>query len=108
MKTPIKAAGAVLAAGMILGVVTIAPASAVTKSYTAAQVAMHSTMTNCWTIVGKGVYNLTSYVNQHPGGAGNILSLCGHDGTQSFRAVHGTSGNAVSTLSQFKVGTLRK
>ncbi|CAB4934425.1 unannotated protein [freshwater metagenome] len=65
-------------------------------------------MTNCWTIVGKGVYNLTSYVNQHPGGAGNILSLCGHDGTQSFRAVHGTSGNAVSMLARLKIGTLRK
>ncbi|CAB4934441.1 unannotated protein [freshwater metagenome] len=32
MNTSMKAAGAVLAAGMILGAVTIAPASAVTKS----------------------------------------------------------------------------
>ena len=107
MNTSMKAAGAVLAAGMILGAVTIAPASAATKSYTAAQVAKHSTATNCSTIVGRGVYNLTSYVSQHPGGAGNILSLCGRNGTHTFRAMHGTSGNAVSMLAQLKVGTLR-
>jgi cytochrome b involved in lipid metabolism len=110
MTTPSKAAGAVLAFGLLAGgaALSVAPATAATKVYTAAQVAKHGTAKNCWTIIGKGVYNLTSWVNQHPGGAGNILSLCGRDGTQAFLAQHGTSGNAVSTLAQFRVGTLRK
>jgi len=110
MTTPSKVAGAVLAFGLLAGgaALSLAPATAATKSYTAAQVAKHGTARNCWTIIGKSVYNLTSWVNRHPGGAGNIVSLCGRDGTQAFLTKHGTSGNAVSTLSQFKIGTLRK
>jgi cytochrome b involved in lipid metabolism len=110
MNTSMKVTGAALAFGLLASgtAMSVAPASAVTKSYTTAQVAKHRTATNCWTIIGKGVYNLTSWVNQHPGGASRILSLCGRNGTQAFRNMHGTTGTPVSTLAQFKIGTLRK
>ena len=110
MTTSKKFAGAVLAFALLMGGVslTAAPASAATNSYTAAQVAKRNSATKCWTIIGKGVYNLTSWVNQHPGGADKILALCGRNGTQAFKGKHGTTGNPVSTLAQFKIGTLKK
>ncbi len=110
MKTSKKAAGAVLTFALLMGgaALTAAPAAAATKSYTAAQVKKHSKATDCWTIIGRGVYNLTSWVNQHPGGASKILALCGRNGTQAFKGMHGTSSTPVSTLAQFKIGTLRK
>ena len=110
MKSSKKVAGAVLAFALLMGgaAFTAAPASAATNSYTAAQVAKRNSATKCWTIIGRSVYNLTSWVNQHPGGASRILSLCGRNGTQAFRNMHGTTGTPVSTLAQFKIGTLRK
>ena len=84
------------------------PAHATTRYYTAAQVAQHKSSSNCWTIVGTGVYNLTSYVNRHPGGSWNITSLCGRNGTRAFQQMHGSSSSANSMLSSLRIGTLRK
>lgn len=85
-----------------------APANAATRYYTPAQVAQHKTASNCWTIVGRGVYNLTPYVHRHPGGSRNITSLCGRNGTRSFQLMHAGSSNANSMLSSLRIGTLRK
>ena len=110
MKASKKVAGAVLVFALLMGgaAFAAAPVSATTNSYTAAQVAKRNSATKCWTIIGKGVYDLTSWVNQHPGGASKILALCGRYGTQAFKGMHGTSGTPVSTLAQFKIGTWKK
>jgi cytochrome b involved in lipid metabolism len=42
----------------------------------------------CWTIVEERVYNLTEYVDRHPGGREEILNLCGVDGTAAFTQKH--------------------
>ena len=110
MKTSKTVAGAVLTFALLMGgaALTAAPAAAATKSYTAAQVAKRDSATKCWTIIGRSVYNLTSWVNQHPGGAEKILALCGGNGTKAFKGMHGTSGTPMSTLAQFRIGTLKK
>lgn len=77
-----------------------------TPTYTAAEVATHNTSSNCWSIIDSGVYNLTSWVNQHPGGSSRIIQLCGQDGTTRFRNQHGTGGSANSTLAGFRIGTV--
>jgi cytochrome b involved in lipid metabolism len=59
------------------------PANTVT--YTTAEVATRNTRTNCWTIVSGSVYNLTTYINSHPGGVTAISQICGKDGTALFR-----------------------
>lgn len=79
----------------------------VTKSYSKSQVAKHNTAGNCWTIVGKNVYNLTSYAKKHPGGASRIVRLCGKNGTAAFRNQHGTVGRANQVLKAYKVGTVK-
>ncbi|NQW73352.1 MAG: hypothetical protein HQ453_11520 [Actinobacteria bacterium] len=38
------------------------------KTYSAAQVAKHSTASSCWSIVGKSVYDLTKFIPFHSGG----------------------------------------
>ena len=61
-----------------------------TKSYTKAEVAAKNTASNCWTIVGNKVYDLTQWISRHPGGSGAIASLCGVDGTSGFKGKHGS------------------
>ncbi len=82
--------------------------SAKTASITldATEVAKHNNQNDCWTIVNNEVYDLTSYINSHPGGVPNIMRLCGIDGTQSFQAQHGSQGKPNSQLSNLVIGTV--
>ena len=45
---------------------------------TLAQVAQHSTSSDCWTAIGGKVYNLSSFIPRHPNNL--LLVLCGVDG----------------------------
>lgn len=76
------------------------------KVLSAQEVALHSSASDCWSIVNGNVYNLTSYVNSHPGGSGNIQSICGKDGTSSFKGQHNGEGKPNNTLSNFLLGAL--
>lgn len=86
------------------------------EQITAATVAMHAEESDCWTIIGASVYDITSYVPRHPGGD-EILRACGADGTSLFaeRTTNdgetvgsGTahSGNATSQLQSLFLGKL--
>ena len=71
-----------------------------------AQVSTHNDQTSCWTVISGSVYDLTSYVYVHPGGAQRILSICGGDGTSSFQGQHMRDMRAESVLANYRLGTL--
>ncbi len=77
---------------------------------TLGEVASHNTLQNCWMIVSDKVYNVTSYVYQHPAGAGAIAPYCGKDGTNAFATKGGKGSNhsngAYSQLSGYLIGSL--
>ena len=79
-----------------------------TPSYTLAQVQAHADASSCWTIIGDNVYDLTPWINQHPGGAENILKLCGKDGTAAFTGKHGGQEKQENTLAGFKIGDYKR
>lgn len=85
---------------------TAETASAEGTTYTLAQIATHNTVGNCWTTISGGVYNLTSWVREHPGGEGPILNLCGRDGTNAFLKQHGHDARPKEILATFKIGDL--
>lgn len=72
----------------------------------AAEIAKHAVATDCWTIVSGKVYNITSYVNSHPGGVSAITSICGKDGTTAFNGVGSHANGAASVLAGFYIGNL--
>jgi cytochrome b involved in lipid metabolism len=76
------------------------------KSYTASDVAAHSTQSDCWTIVNNNVYNITAYVPQHPGGVAEITKICGKDGTSLFQGNREHDATADAQLARLKIGTL--
>lgn len=93
--------------GATLGTSTsTSTATTTASSYTLAQVAQHSTAQSCWTAINGGVYNVTSWINQHPGGPEAILSICGKDGSAAFNGQHGGQARPASELASFKIGTL--
>lgn len=78
------------------------------RSFSASEVAEKNTPADCWAIIESQVYDLTSWVSRHPGGARPITDLCGIDGTERFVNVHGGSNSARAALILLKIGDLNQ
>ncbi len=78
-----------------------------TNSYTFSQVALHNSATSCWSTINGEVYNLTSWVNKHPGGKATILMICGKDGSPLFNAQHGGKNKIANILQNYDIGPLK-
>lgn len=78
------------------------------KTYTLADVATHKDATSCYTAISDSVYDLTLWINAHPGGPARILSICGIDGTNNFMNKHHGGAKFMTILERFKVGLFAK
>ncbi|KAL0139157.1 Oxidoreductase, molybdopterin-binding domain-containing protein [Mucor lusitanicus] len=58
------------------------------KAFTLQQVEKHTTEDDCWLIYDDLVYDCTSFLQSHPGGASSILLAAGTDCTEEFDAIH--------------------
>jgi isopentenyl diphosphate isomerase/L-lactate dehydrogenase-like FMN-dependent dehydrogenase/predicted heme/steroid binding protein len=54
----------------------------------AKEVAKHNSKESCWVAIRGKVYDLTSFLNSHPGGVKAILSRAGTDVTEDFELLH--------------------
>ena len=79
----------------------------VANSHTLSEVALHNNAQSCWTAISGNVYDLTPFINQHPGGLRAILSLCGIDGTILFLNQHAGQRRPQAELQSLLIGTLR-
>lgn len=74
--------------------------------FTLAMVQENDDASSCWSVINGNVYDLTAWINQHPGGSSRILGLCGTDGSSSFNAIHRGQSNPESRLQSFLLGPL--
>ena len=74
-------------------------------SYSATEVAAHKTASDCWSIVNGNVYNLTSWISQHPGGSRAIISMCGIDASAAYGDQHGNKRRPANELAGFIIGS---
>lgn len=81
-------------------------APAASGTWTMADVEQHASAASCWAAVDGHVYDLTSWVNGHPGGRQRILNLCGTDASQQFRAQHASNPRPNAQLERMRIGTL--
>lgn len=77
------------------------------KHYTMAEVAKHNKKTDGWLVINKKVYNVTSWINKHPGGD-TILAGLGKDATGLFNSKGGIghSTSAHKILAKYLIGNL--
>ena len=54
------------------------------------EVEKHSSTTDCWLVIKGGVYDVSRFINDHPGGVQLIADWAGKDGTAAFSAIHST------------------
>jgi len=76
------------------------------SGYTLADVAKHNSQSSCWAAINGSVYDLTSWINQHPGGPERILAICGTDGSAAFNQQHGGQSEPAAELATFRIGSL--
>lgn len=83
-----------------------ASASASGTAYTLAQVGEHADRSSCWAAIDGSVYDLTSWIANHPGGQDVIVGLCGTDATAKFTAKHAGDARPAEQLATMRIGSL--
>ncbi|SCV70284.1 BQ2448_1678 [Microbotryum intermedium] len=74
------------------------------KSYTAEEVAKHNTEDDLWTVINGDVYDLTKFIDMHPGGADVLLAtgIAGDDSSEAFFSMH--RSEVLTKYQRYKVG----
>ncbi|XWS34209.1 hypothetical protein CRYUN_Cryun21dG0020800 [Craigia yunnanensis] len=76
-----------------------------TKLYTMQEASQHNTKDDCWVVIDGKVYDVTSYLDEHPGGDDIVLAATGKDATDDFEDA-GHSKSAIELMQNFCVGEL--
>ncbi|KAI8876973.1 acyl-CoA dehydrogenase NM domain-like protein [Backusella circina FSU 941] len=74
------------------------------KSFQVEEVRRHSSSDDVWIIIDGSVYDLTRFVDLHPGGAQPILEYAGKDATEAFYGLH--RQDVLKKYNRFKIGTI--
>jgi fatty acid desaturase len=72
--------------------------------YSWQDVAKHNSSASVWVIVGSKVYDLTSWVDKHPGGREVLLLMAGRDATAAFESYHPFSDKPRRMIGKFEIG----
>ncbi|KAL9235658.1 hypothetical protein vseg_010400 [Gypsophila vaccaria] len=76
-----------------------------TKVFTLADVSEHNSSKDCWLVIGGKVYDVTKFLEDHPGGDDVLLSATGKDATDDFEDV-GHSSTARAMMDEMYVGNI--
>ncbi|XP_073130989.1 cytochrome b5 [Henckelia pumila] len=77
----------------------------ITKLYTMEEASEHDTREDCWVVIDGKVYDVTTYLEEHPGGDDILLEVTGKDATDEFEDA-GHSKTARELMGQFFIGEL--
>jgi cytochrome b involved in lipid metabolism len=74
-------------------------------TYTLEEVAEHNTPEDCWIVIDGGVYDITEWHMEHPGGSDILMENGGADASSMFDAI-GHSEEAIDTREEYRIGDL--
>lgn len=75
------------------------------KTYTFDEISKHNTAEDLWVVYDGKVYDVTLYVDEHPGGEEVVVDCAGLDATEAFDDI-GHSDDAKEILEGLLIGTL--
>ncbi|KAI9275679.1 acyl-CoA dehydrogenase/oxidase [Phascolomyces articulosus] len=74
------------------------------KSFTREEVKRHANEDDLWIIIDTVVYDMSRFVDMHPGGAFPILEYAGKDATDAFYGLH--RQEVLQKYNRYKIGTI--
>ncbi|KAI0676711.1 acyl-CoA dehydrogenase NM domain-like protein [Trametes maxima] len=79
------------------------------KTFTVEEVALHNKAGDLWIIIDSKVYDISRFVNLHPGGAGVLLAknVAGKDATQAFFGLHRHEVLLKPQYARLQIGTVQ-
>lgn len=75
------------------------------KVFTFSEVSKHNNHKDCWVIIHGKVYDLTDFLEDHPGGDEALVASTGKNATDDFDDV-GHSDNAKSIMGEYCIGVI--
>lgn len=78
------------------------------KQYSMEEVSRHNSETDCWIVVANKVYDVTSFLDRHPGGQEALLAWGGREATNAVLTNISHPDTVEGTLEDFLVGRLKK
>jgi len=79
--------------------------SAELKRYTLEEVKKHTSSDSCWVIIHDKVYDMSKFLDEHPGGEEVLLEQAGKVATEPFEDV-GHSTDAREMMEEYLIGEL--
>jgi cytochrome b involved in lipid metabolism len=80
------------------------------KVFEEKDVSSHNTEADCWLILGeigdRKVYDVTKFLDDHPGGPEIMVDVAGKDANSEFEDI-GHSDDARAQLAEYLLGTLK-
>uniref|UniRef100_A0A7C9DYF6 Cytochrome b5 heme-binding domain-containing protein n=1 Tax=Opuntia streptacantha TaxID=393608 RepID=A0A7C9DYF6_OPUST len=76
-----------------------------TKLFSMEEAAQHNTKDDCWVVIDGKVYDVTPYLDEHPGGDDVLLTATGKDAQEEFEDA-GHSQDARDLMEKFFIGEL--
>ncbi|KAH7050146.1 cytochrome b2 [Macrophomina phaseolina] len=58
------------------------------RTLSLADIRSHNTKDDCWIVVNSKVWDVTDFLDKHPGGSGIILKYAGADATKAYDEIH--------------------
>lgn len=74
-----------------------------TKQYTREEVKKHNDNQSTWIVIHNNIFDVTPFLNEHPGGEEVLLEQAGRDGSEAFEDV-GHSSDARELMLKYKIG----
>ena len=73
-------------------------------------VGLHNRPEDLWLAIDGYVYNLSEFLNEHPGGAKPLIKMAGKDATEKFMKVdkHYSSEMVKTYLDKFRIAKITK
>uniref|UniRef100_A0A0A8XZQ3 Cytochrome b5 heme-binding domain-containing protein n=1 Tax=Arundo donax TaxID=35708 RepID=A0A0A8XZQ3_ARUDO len=76
------------------------------KLFSPSDVALHASRKDCWVVIHGKVYDVTKFLEDHPGGEDVLLHASGSgDATEAFEEV-GHSTSAINMMESYLIGSI--
>ncbi|OGG00437.1 hypothetical protein A2Y99_00460 [Candidatus Gottesmanbacteria bacterium RBG_13_37_7] len=76
------------------------------SAHSLSEIAEHNNQDDCWMAIEGKVYDVTTYIDQHPDGM-SILRGCGIEATEIYRQVAKHAPRGDELLPSYLIGTLK-